>query len=197
MWPPPYTAGAPPGYMPYVGAPPANGYGAPPAPYGVAPAFGAPSGPSYAGTAPAAPAGYGAHPNLPPALPFGPPPSSVSATPAPGVPAWGQPAPQDPRSGSQTSQHPPQVSIPHPMPPPAGAGAAPTPNRKALLVGCCYRGTSSALKGCTNDVQCMQFALKKVTDALQAQDAVVQSLFCLLHPLLMHNLFQALIVTVT
>jgi hypothetical protein len=36
------------------------------------------------------------------------------------------------------------------VPPPVGA-----PQRKALLVGCSYRGSAAALKGCINDVKCM------------------------------------------
>jgi hypothetical protein len=41
------------------------------------------------------------------------------------------------------------------MPPAGGHG-----RKKALLVGCCYPGTSAALNGCINDVQCIQYCLK-------------------------------------
>ena len=186
-------AGAPPG-VGYGAAPPAPyAYGAQPA-FGPPHGAPAPSGPSYTGsfTAPA-PAGYGAPSPAgpPPALPGGPPPSSGgSYIAAPGAIAWGQPVPidpraasqtqlsssqaawgqpglPDPRAGSQSYQLPPQQSIPPAMPPP-GVGSAPLINRKALLVGCSYRGTSSALQGCTNDVQCMQFALKKVTHIISS-----------------------------
>eukprot|EP00879_Flechtneria_rotunda_P001214 GHRR01001361.1.p1 GENE.GHRR01001361.1~~GHRR01001361.1.p1 ORF type:complete len:431 (+),score=130.21 GHRR01001361.1:238-1530(+) len=40
-------------------------------------------------------------------------------------------------------------------PNPQGAG-----RKKALLIGCCYPGTSSALNGCINDVQCIEYCLK-------------------------------------
>lgn len=37
---------------------------------------------------------------------------------------------------------------------------APSGRKKALLVGCCYPGTSAALNGCINDVQCVEYCLK-------------------------------------
>lgn len=33
--------------------------------------------------------------------------------------------------------------------------------RRALLIGCSYPGSSAQLNGCINDVQCIQFCLKK------------------------------------
>ena len=66
-------------------------------------------------------------------------------------------APSAPPAGPIAA--PPVVSVPRSMPPLGGGGAL---NRKAVLVGCSYRGTSAELKGCTNDVQCMSYALKKV-----------------------------------
>lgn len=54
-------------------------------------------------------------------------------------------------------------------PPPYAQALAPAPElpraapgrKKALLIGCCYPGTSAALNGCINDVQCIEYCLKK------------------------------------
>eukprot|EP00775_Hariotina_reticulata_P010905 gene10905-11059_t len=54
-----------------------------------------------------------------------------------------------------------QLHQPHQAPtaynpaPPGSRG-----RKKALLVGCCYPGTSQALNGCINDVQCIEYCLK-------------------------------------
>lgn len=96
-------------------------------------------------------------------------------------PGWGGPYPQQPPSGQPYPSQPPygqQQQQPYPSQqppyghqqppyghqqpahapymPPTTYNPAPPPasgRKKALLVGCCYPGTSAALNGCINDVQ--------------------------------------------
>ena len=98
---------------------------------------------------------------------LGPPPAAAAAPP---------PYHNPPPPPQQRQQQQPQWGVPAP-----GYGAPPAPpaalppqhpqpprRRKALLVGCCYAGTSAALSGCINDTQMLAFCLKKnygITDA--------------------------------
>ncbi|GAX74657.1 hypothetical protein CEUSTIGMA_g2105.t1 [Chlamydomonas eustigma] len=135
-------------------------------PYGYAPPF--PASP-YGNASPYAVAqpSYGSNPQygpspvpVYPAPSHGPPTSSsettnypiISNTPSKeveyataGTAALGTPVQPSPRV----------VPVPMAMPPAGG------PQKKAVLVGCSYRGTSSELRGCTNDIQCMAHALQR------------------------------------
>jgi hypothetical protein len=48
-----------------------------------------------------------------------------------------------------------------------------TGRKKALLIGCAYPGTSQALNGCINDVQCIEYCLKHRFGFVQPGSIVV------------------------
>jgi hypothetical protein len=53
----------------------------------------------------------------------------------------------------------PPATLPGPMHSPNPLGPS-RGRKKALLIGCAYPGTSNALNGCINDVQCIEYCLK-------------------------------------
>jgi hypothetical protein len=63
----------------------------------------------------------------------------------------------------QTPYMPPTTYSPQPQ-----AG-----RKKALLIGCAYPGTSQALNGCINDVQCIEYCLKHRFGFVQPGSIVV------------------------
>lgn len=77
---------------------------------------------------------------------------------------------------SSHSQQPPAQYLPpttyQPNPAPSGG------RKKALLVGCCYPGTSAALNGCINDVQCVEYCLKHRFGFQQPGCIVVSHCLC-------------------
>mmetsp|Transcript_12799 Transcript_12799/g.33967 ORF Transcript_12799/g.33967 Transcript_12799/m.33967 type:complete len:229 (+) Transcript_12799:1529-2215(+) len=121
------------------------------------------------------------YPYAPPPYPYAPPPSIVSppaagSGPYPRVASLAQedatpsapPIPWDAPPGPGAPPYmpppmPPPTSVPPYAPPPSSAppyGPPPTaPHKKALLVGCSYRGTSAELRGCINDVKCLKHLL--------------------------------------
>ncbi|WIA30183.1 hypothetical protein OEZ86_000275 [Tetradesmus obliquus] len=63
-----------------------------------------------------------------------------------------------------------------PYMPPTTYSPAPQPQagrKKALLIGCAYPGTSQALNGCINDVQCIEYCLKHRFGFVQPGSIVV------------------------
>ncbi|EFJ51059.1 metacaspase type I [Volvox carteri f. nagariensis] len=90
-------------------------------------------------------------------------PQTPSAPPAYGALPFNPQSPTAPYTYGQPAARPPAPApAPYMLPttyaPPAGHG---TRRRRAVLIGCSYPGTSSALNGCLNDVQCIQFCLQK------------------------------------
>eukprot|EP00877_Chromochloris_zofingiensis_P012646 jgi/Chrzof1/7635/Cz02g31030.t1 len=101
--------------------------------------------------------------------PYGPPSQQLYGQPPPygQQPQYGAPAPPGwtaPAGNHGWNPPPAPPNAPQYMPPtsysPNPQGPA-TGRKKALLVGCCYPGSSAALNGCINDVQCIQYCLKK------------------------------------
>lgn len=116
---------------------------APPVIYGqVPPPYGQPQAPQYGHPAP-----YGAAPATGAGWLGGAPP-------APAAPAHYQQQPYGgvPHNPLTPYQQPPPVAYQAPTTYQPAAPAVSGPKR-ALLVGCCYPGTSAALNGCINDVQ--------------------------------------------
>lgn len=73
----------------------------------------------------------------------------------------------------QPAQYMPPTSY---QPAPAAFG-----RKKALLIGCCYPGTSAALNGCINDVQCVEYCLKH-RFGFKEQGCIVVSLLASARP---------------
>lgn len=132
-------------HNPY-GQPPAYGYAAP-NPY-----------PAYPGAPPQAAPGH-APPHAAPGYAAPPQSSPYGAQPAPTSAAAPAGHNRDPRNsatqqaaaGQPPSYLPPTTYQPSTVPE--------APRKKALLVGCGYPGTSAELKGCINDVKCLEYML--------------------------------------
>uniref|UniRef100_A0A7S0YE44 Peptidase C14 caspase domain-containing protein n=1 Tax=Polytomella parva TaxID=51329 RepID=A0A7S0YE44_9CHLO len=159
-------------YAPPPGGPP------PPGGYG-----GYPSGPPPGTGAYPPPHGPGPYPPPPGSYApgsYAPPPYPGQPYPSPGGNFGYHPPPYDPNNQYQPN-HTPHSHYPGGPPPPGPYGAPPppyaptapspfptpapqptpaNPRRKAVLIGCSYPGTASALNGCINDVQCMKYLLQ-------------------------------------
>eukprot|EP00882_Tetradesmus_deserticola_P009369 GHRQ01009888.1.p1 GENE.GHRQ01009888.1~~GHRQ01009888.1.p1 ORF type:complete len:212 (+),score=54.70 GHRQ01009888.1:176-811(+) len=91
---------------------------------------------------------------------------------------------QQPNQDMRTSYHFGQSSMNQhyttpgeaPYMPPTTYSPTPQPQagrKKALLIGCAYPGTSQALNGCINDVQCIEYCLKNRFGFVQPGSIVV------------------------
>ncbi|KAG2499084.1 hypothetical protein HYH03_003267 [Edaphochlamys debaryana] len=119
-----------------------------------APAQAPAQAPSPYGAAPYGAQPYGAAP------PQAPAPQRPTAAYTYGQPPAGAP-PAYAQAPQQAPQQPPQQAAymaPTTYVPQAGHGQR---RRRALLIGCSYKGTNAQLNGCLNDVQCIKYCLEK------------------------------------